>query len=143
DQNTATADLDRWTNPIGLPPFSVAGDVCEKFRWLAAFGGTSGADPQENRVFGQLGSAANPPSQIEFVTVGLNSIGVAPNYRAVWTPNTWVFRPKALRFTFRVYDSADRIVNEVQVNQAPWSNNPPLVPAKRYGQEFSFVVEVP
>lgn len=70
-------------------------------------------------------------------------------YRAIWRTDTWQFRPKALRFTFRVYDRLDRFsrVTTVDLNEdgtpddLDGDNKPDAI--RRYGQEFSIVVPLP
>lgn len=70
-------------------------------------------------------------------------------YRAIWRADTWAYRPKALRFTYRIYDAGYRLKQPMYLDLdedgvldrdegASW---PGLV--SRFGQEFSFVVPVP
>ncbi len=70
-------------------------------------------------------------------------------YRAIWRADTWDYRPKALRFTYRIYDAGNRLKQPMYLDldedgvldrdeAASW---PDLV--TRFGQEFSFVVPVP
>ncbi|MFQ5429028.1 MAG: hypothetical protein ACE5E1_01855 [Phycisphaerae bacterium] len=67
------------------------------------------------------------------------------NYRAIWRADTWRFRPKALRFTYRVYDAARRLKNDVEIDldedgrPDPDGSQTPRVVA-RYGRQFSIVV---
>jgi len=76
-------------------------------------------------------------------------------YRAIWRGDTWDLRPKALRFTYRLYDDGNRLKQNMPVdldrdgdfdpddngfpNQAD-VNRRELV---RFGREFSVVVKVP
>lgn len=127
-------------------PAGPTGDVCSKREWLWAFDPVppgpvlpdSAPTAYGHPVVGTLG-------QIE--TEGVNA------YRAVWNHATWAFRPKALRFTFRVYDSQNHLSDTDSYNQAPWAASPtwlnpndPRSPGgrvRRYGLEYSFVVNLP
>lgn len=70
-------------------------------------------------------------------------------YRAIWRSDTWEYRPKALRFTYRLYDQNQRIKNntEVDLNRNGYAD--PQIPGQpnwqliRMGREFSVVVPVP
>ncbi|MCA9256862.1 MAG: type II secretion system protein [Phycisphaerales bacterium] len=70
-------------------------------------------------------------------------------YRAIWRTDTWEYRPKALRFTYRLYDENDRIKNtsEVDFNRDgdPDPDDPTFANAQitRMGREFSVVIPVP
>lgn len=137
-----------WTAPqVPLPPnfppvSNETGDVCAKWQWLLAFGGVPTISTGEFNTYGQVLNFPNSPE----LRTG-NGPGGLPVYRAVWTPKTWDFRPKALRFTFRAYDSQDRIANVEQSRSNVDALNVPanfVTPTpKRYGLEFSFVVNVP
>ncbi|MCK6456530.1 MAG: prepilin-type N-terminal cleavage/methylation domain-containing protein [Phycisphaerae bacterium] len=63
-------------------------------------------------------------------------------YRAAWLPATWASRPTALRLTYRVYDSQDRIANVENVDTTVPGDGAPDATLKRYGLEFSFVVSL-
>lgn len=122
------------------------GDVTPKQLWLNAFGPpVVNALQAEVGVYGTGGGyAASVTNQIEQWGAGQVANATGPHhYRVGWLANTWQFRPKALRFTFRVYDSADRIVSDEVVNTTPWQNATPSGLVRRWGQEFSFVVAVP
>jgi len=70
-------------------------------------------------------------------------------YRAIWRTDTWELRPKALRFTYRIYDAGDTLKQAMHVDidedgvldRDEGANWPGLV--TRFGQEFSFVVPLP
>jgi len=127
-------------------PSGPSGDVCSKREWLWQFDPVppgpvlpeSAPTAFGHPVVGTLG-------QIE--TEGVNA------YRAVWNRGTWAFRPKALRFTFRVYDSQNHLSETDTYNQTPWAAIPtwlsPNDPrtrggrVRRYGLEYSFVVRLP
>lgn len=68
-------------------------------------------------------------------------------YRAVWTLDNWEYRPKALRFTYRIYDATNRLKNSAEVDLDgdgdPDPDGPGSANVERWGQEFSFVVPVP
>lgn len=69
-------------------------------------------------------------------------------YRAIWRADTWQYRPKALRFTYRLYDENQRIKNNVEVDfDRDGYADPDFSLAKRQmvrmGREFSVVVPVP
>lgn len=71
------------------------------------------------------------------------------HYRAIWRADTWEYRPKALKFTFRIYDRNNRLktTGPIDLNdngKADHLENPgtPSV-STRYGQEFSFVISMP
>lgn len=92
----------------------------------------------EAAVFGIPGGAG---SRVEAWSTGANA-----RYRAVWRNDTWEFRPKALRFTFRVYDSHNRLarqspldLDEDGIDDDSENASLPSV-VKRYGQEFSIVI---
>jgi len=56
------------------------------------------------------------------------SYGSSPGtYRAVWTEDTWAYRPKAIRITVRLYDQSRRVRDA----------------DGRLGREYAFVLQVP
>jgi len=70
------------------------------------------------------------------------------SYRAVWRRDTWDLRPKALRFTFRIYDNGNHLenhdhvdLNEDGVPDLAAAGTPATV--ARYGRQFSVVVPIP
>ena len=76
--------------------------------------------------------------------------GSAPDtaYRAIWRGDTWRFRPKALRFTYRIYDGANRMKQTAQVdlneNGDPDPDGPgPSRLFTRFGRQFTVVVKLP
>jgi type II secretory pathway pseudopilin PulG len=70
-------------------------------------------------------------------------------YRAIWRANTWQFRPKALRFTYRIYDAGKRLngTTEIDLNEDGEPDPDPVNPGTnavvmRFGQTFSIVVPI-
>ena len=70
-------------------------------------------------------------------------------YRAVWRADTWQFRPKALRFTYRIYDGGKRLngTTEIDLNEDGVPDPDPVNPGTnavvmRFGQTFSIVVPI-
>jgi len=91
-------------------------------------------------------------ANIEYGYDPSGSVGVSPKqyagYRAVWRTDNWQYRPKALRFTFRLYDAGNRIQSATTIdldeNGTADPNNVAIKPLiTRSGQEFSIVVAVP
>lgn len=122
-----------WSAPDIAPVPS--GDVCEKWRWLQFY--DAGAVLPESAVTA-FARAANA-GRIE-------SDGGIPNqnsYRAIWTQETWAFRPKALRFTFRAYDKLDRLTNVEPVDTTVPADGTNDANVRRFGLEYSFVVKLP
>ncbi|HPF39814.1 MAG TPA: prepilin-type N-terminal cleavage/methylation domain-containing protein [Phycisphaerae bacterium] len=79
-----------------------------------------------------------------------NNAGTAEAmYRAIWRSDTWEYRPKALRFTYRLYDENDRIKNNTEVDfnrdGDPDPDDPTFANMQitRMGREFSVVIPVP
>jgi len=70
-------------------------------------------------------------------------------YRAIWRGDTWQYRPRALRITYRLYDDNDRLRQTTEVdfnrNGEADPDGPLLAKRKvlRAGREFSVVVRVP
>ncbi|MCB9855125.1 MAG: prepilin-type N-terminal cleavage/methylation domain-containing protein [Phycisphaerales bacterium] len=70
-------------------------------------------------------------------------------YRAIWRADTWEYRPKALRFTYRLYDENNRIKNNTEVDfnrdgyPDPKIAGVPNWQMLRLGREFSVVIPVP
>ncbi len=143
-QNRDTVGVRGFLRP--RDPAGPSGDVCSKREWLWEFDPVppgpilpdSAPTAYGHPVVGTVG---------EIETEGVNA------YRAVWNRATWAFRPKALRFTFRVYDSQNHLSESDAYNQAPWAPVPtwlnssdPRTPGgrvRRYGLEYSFVVNLP
>jgi prepilin-type N-terminal cleavage/methylation domain-containing protein len=76
--------------------------------------------------------------------------GSAPNtaYRAIWRGDTWQYRPKALRFTYRIYDGGNRLKQGVEVDlDEDGDPDPDGTGASRlftrFGRRFSVVVMLP
>ncbi len=69
-------------------------------------------------------------------------------YRAIWRADTWKYRPKALRFTYRIYDEGNRLEQDTTVDLDkdgifdPDDSNSRRT-MQRYGRRFSIVVPVP
>ncbi len=69
-------------------------------------------------------------------------------YRAIWRADTWQYRPKALRFTYRIYDEGNRLEQSATVDLDedgifdPDDSNARRT-MQRHGRRFSIVVPVP
>ncbi len=71
-------------------------------------------------------------------------------YRAIWRADTWQFRPKALRFTYRIYDPGNRLQYTTEIDLDEDGDYEPDDPpgdsdrysVTRYGEEFSIVVPI-
>ncbi len=102
----------------------------------------SDTTPDEEEAFGMRAGGTN---RVEWSNPTDGSADPDAAYRAVWRTDTWQFRPKALRFTYRIYDAGNRLkhTTEVDLNE---DGVPDLDPSGgtynivRYGQEFSIVV---
>ncbi len=91
---------------------------------------------------------------VEWSATG-NSIANNAAYRAIWRGDTWDLRPKALRFTYRLYDDGNRLKQNAPIDLDrdgdfdPDDNGFPTQPdltrreLVRFGREFSVVVKVP
>jgi hypothetical protein len=97
-------------------------------------------EEEERLAFAEKIEWSNPSNGAEDVNAA---------YRAIWRADTWEYRPKALRFTYRIYNASDRLKQAVHLDLdedgvldhdegAAW---PDLV--TRFGQEFSIVVPLP
>jgi len=93
-------------------------------------------------------SAENPALESAvFGGIELAPFGANARYRAVWRAGNWQYRPKALRFTYRIYDRALRLSETVKtdLNENGQTDDteggPDLL--RRYGQEFSIVLPLP
>lgn len=69
-------------------------------------------------------------------------------YRAIWRADTWDSRPKALRFTYRIYDAGNRMAQDTTVDLDEDGIYDPddsefRRTMRRYGRRFSIVVPVP
>ena len=102
------------------------------------------SSPAEAEAFGLSGGT----NQIEWSNPGgIGGSAVDGAYRAVWRTDTWAFRPKALRFTYRIYDSGNRLKESANVDlnedgeADPNADNPAIVP--RWGKEFCIVIALP
>lgn len=70
------------------------------------------------------------------------------HYRAIWRADTWQYRPKALRFTYRIYDAGDRLKHTAEIDLDEDGDMDPDGPddpriVTRFGRQFSIVVPVP
>lgn len=84
-----------------------------------------------------------------------SNIGINAAYRAIWRGDTWDLRPKALRFTYRLYDDGNRLKQNTPIDLDrdgdfdPDDNGFPFQPdvtrreLVRFGREFSVVVKLP
>jgi type II secretory pathway pseudopilin PulG len=169
DNNPATfADNDNSTRWFGLTPDrnelpDVTNLDAMKYqprpRGMAAAGNPSNPNPlnpdnppDENLAFG-IPATGNG---IEWSPTGITPDPVA-RYRAVWRSDplnpssTWQYRPKALKFTYRIYDATQRLKQNTSVDfdedgiADPINSGNPTIPyvVTRYGQEYSFVVTLP
>jgi hypothetical protein len=87
-------------------------------------------------------------NKIEWAKTGNDSPDVQAAYRAVWRADTWQYRPKALRFTYRIFDAQNRLkqITSIDLNDDGKPDTDPSGRAysmARYGQEFSIVVPIP
>jgi hypothetical protein len=87
-------------------------------------------------------------TKIEWATVSNGNPDAQAAYRAVWRADTWQYRPKALRFTYRIYDAQSRLkqMTSIDLNDDGKPDTDPSGKAysvARYGQEFSIVVPIP
>ncbi len=84
---------------------------------------------------------------IEIYAPGGGGASDAASYRAVWTLDNWEYRPKALRFTYRIYDATNRLKNSTEVDLDddgdPDPDGAAAAVVERWGREFSFIVPVP
>jgi len=86
-------------------------------------------------------------ARIEWSALG-NASSPDAAYRAIWRADTWDYRPKALRFTYRIYDAGNRLEQDTTVDldedgiYDPDDSNARRT-MQRYGRRFSIVVPVP
>lgn len=108
----------------------------------------------ESAAFRPVLPDAGFPIETSSTSTGItpDASSVAPDvdagYRAVWRIDNWQYRPKALRFTYRLYDaglrlSADTTVDLNENGIADPDFAPSKAIVKRLGQEFSIVVALP
>jgi hypothetical protein len=114
-------------------------------------GVASAANPSNPNA---IANPDNPPTETaDFAHIEWSPTGVTsdPNaqYRAIWRGADYDnYKPRALRFTFRLYDAGNRLkfnnstldLNEDGVADVSGART---VTAARYGQEFSFVIQLP
>ncbi len=100
----------------------------------------------EAAVFGITSIAPGSQNQIEWTS----SAGSGPDvaYRAIWRLDTWRYRPKALRFTYRIYDADNRLKHTTEIDLDEDGDSDPDGPGAarvgtRFGRQFSVVVPLP
>src|SRR5690606_38112603 len=54
--------------------------------------------------------------EIEWPTGGQPGESTTAAYRAIWRGDTWQYRPRALRFTYRLYDANERLRQATEVD---------------------------
>lgn len=101
---------------------------------------------------GVFGIAAGTQNKVEWSRNGAAS-GLDSAYRAIWRPETWDHRPKALRFTYRIYDPDNRLKQSEDIDLNENGDFDPDDASAfvdndrrqltRYGRTFSFVVPLP
>lgn len=102
---------------------------------------------EEAKAFGITSIAPGSQNQIEWTNIPGGS-GDDAAYRAIWRGDTWKFRPRALRFTYRIYDANHRLKHTSEVDLDEDGNFDPDETGAdderrvgvRYGREFSIVV---
>jgi hypothetical protein len=143
-----TGDEDRSTRWFGLQPFldsPLDNPDAIEFRPIRRQNAPSNTVPsaeEDERLAFQ--------NQIEWSDPVSGTPAVNAAYRAIWRLDTWQYRPKALRFTYRIYDSRNRLKQTVDTDLdddgvADWQEGATGTPRSvtRLGQEFSFVVPLP
>jgi type II secretory pathway pseudopilin PulG len=107
---------------------------------------TDFSSPAEAEAFGLNGGT----SRIEWANPSAGGSATDGAYRAVWRTDTWAFRPKALRFTYRIYDTGNRLKEptDIDLNEDGVADPDQNYPSKsaivpRYGQEFCIVIALP
>ncbi len=107
----------------------------------------SGTRADEAAIYG---IAPGSQTKIEWSRHGSSS-NVNAAYRAIWREDTWAYRPKALRFTYRIYDAGNRLKQstEVDINENgdfdpdDGVNDIQRRQLTRYGRTFSVIVPIP
>ena len=156
-----------WTDGRSIDPNPVPNQAVYQTRWF-------GLRPDHTSIYSDPGSIGyrahmrsqfdpntdnpirfnevNPPSERNTVDlIEVSNGGTNPTsqntYRAMWQSDTWGVRPKALRFTFRVFDRNGKLSNNetLDLNEdglpddfSSIDGSPDIV--RRYGKEFSFIV---
>ncbi len=88
-------------------------------------------------------------NKIEWSNPDSGAASPSASYRAIWRLDTWQYRPKALRFTYRIYDARNRLKSvpetDLNDNSIPDPDEGGTGPAlvTRFGKEFSVVVPIP
>ncbi|HKQ48509.1 MAG TPA: hypothetical protein VJZ71_10600 [Phycisphaerae bacterium] len=155
DDLPGTGDEDLRTRWFGLvPDRDELPDLnsLNSMRYLAQMRGRPGATNHANPNPSNIDNPNPSPGIWDSIEWSQSGITADPgaHYRAVWRRGTWQFRPKALRFTYRIYDATRRLKQPTSVDfdedgtADPDPANPtsPFI-VTRYGQEFSIVVPVP
>ncbi|MBN2561186.1 MAG: prepilin-type N-terminal cleavage/methylation domain-containing protein [Phycisphaerae bacterium] len=100
----------------------------------------------EAKAFGMVGDDGANLIEWSDPPVGGGSANDA-RYRAIWRGDTWQFRPKALRFTYRIYDANHRLKHTTEVDLDedgdPDPDGDATYDVARFGMEFSIVVPLP
>lgn len=155
DNAPSTGDEDFRTRWFGLAPdINDTPDLASpnSLRFQARLRGAANAVNPSNP------NSANPDNEPFATSAFQNRIewsqtGVTPDtdarYRAVWVGNDYeLFRPKALRFTYRLFDANNRLsentpidLNDDGVPDPDAASTPYLV--RRWGLKFSIVVPLP
>jgi type II secretory pathway pseudopilin PulG len=143
DGQGTTIDIGtRWFG-LRVDPGSVGTPDALKFAASMRRNYSSDTTFAEREAFGMNGQA----SIIESATDPTGNSAFSAAYRAIWRTDTWQFRPKALRFTYRIYDAESLLKSEKQLHTdeygdtSPGTANPVLV--SRFGEVFSIVVPLP
>lgn len=98
-----------------------------------------------------FGMSPGLQSKIEWSRNG-SAGGADSAYRAIWRGDTWQYRPKALRFTYRIYDQGNRLkqTTEIDIDEDGdfdpddgGGNDVTRRLVMRWGRTFSIVVAVP
>lgn len=130
----------RWFG-LGVDPASLATPESLQYTAVMRQDFPSDTTTTEAEAFG-VGGGNN---RIEWASSPGGSSTADNAYRAVWRLDTWPFRPTALRFSYRIYDTGRRLKRQT-TNWAdefgdtdPPVGSPPVV-YTRFGQAFSIVI---
>ncbi len=143
DFDVSDAVLDDLSSPgAGTPPL-IPYIAITKQAYLAA--NPAAATPDELLAFGVA-----PGSQNQIEWTSHSGADESAAYRAFWRADTWQHRPKALRFTYRIYDAGNRLKHSTTVDldqdgdfdpdDGGPANDDERRVGIRYGREFSIVV---
>ena len=154
DDDPATAADNDWRtrwfglapDPSVVPNLSNLNALGYQSRMRGTIGAGNLSNPNPNNPDNPAAETSVFANDIEWSQFGI-AADASANYRAVWRKDSWQFRPKALRFTYRIYDATRRLKQPTTVDfnedgvADPNPANPFIV--TRYGQEFSIVVPLP